>query len=88
MSRFDERKPMTADVCGKPTPGEPGAVKVACPVRKGGWENTVRLCVLSLPTYVNGRWKRERIGPDKQAAETVLRTRRVEIAIQRMRNGK
>jgi hypothetical protein len=49
MSRFDERKLMTADTCGKPIPGEPGAVKVACPVRKGGWGNTVRLCVLPLP---------------------------------------
>ena len=38
--------------------------------------------------YVNGRRKWERIGPNKQAAETVLRARRVEIAIQRMRNGK
>jgi hypothetical protein len=30
--------------------------------------------------YVNGRRKRERIGPDKRLAETVLRKRRVEIA--------
>jgi hypothetical protein len=30
-------------------PGEPGAVKVACPVRKGGWGNTVWLCALLLP---------------------------------------
>jgi integrase len=30
--------------------------------------------------YVNGRRKRERIGPDKRLAETVLRKRKVEIA--------
>jgi integrase len=30
--------------------------------------------------YVNGRRKRERIGPDKRLAETVLRKRQVEIA--------
>jgi hypothetical protein len=30
--------------------------------------------------YVDGRRKRERIGPDKRLAETVLRKRRVEIA--------
>lgn len=30
--------------------------------------------------YVNGRRKRERIGPDKRLADTVLRKRRVEIA--------
>jgi integrase len=40
----------------------------------------VRLCVLSLPTYVNGHRKRERIGPDKRLAETVLRKRKVEVA--------
>ncbi len=32
-----------------PLPGEPGAVKVACTVRKGEWGNTVRLCALRLP---------------------------------------
>ena len=42
-------EPMTADICGKPIPGEPGAVKVAYPVRRGGWGNTVRLCALPLP---------------------------------------
>jgi hypothetical protein len=43
-------QPMTADESGKsPIPGEPGAVKVACPVRKGGWGNTARLCALPLP---------------------------------------
>jgi hypothetical protein len=30
--------------------------------------------------YVNGHRKRERIGPDKRLAETVLRKRKVEIA--------
>jgi integrase len=30
--------------------------------------------------YINGRRKRERIGPDKRLAETVLRKRKVEIA--------
>jgi hypothetical protein len=30
--------------------------------------------------YVNGRRKRERIGPDKRLAETVHRKRKVEIA--------
>ena len=40
----------------------------------------MRLCVLSLPTYVHGRRKRERIGPDKRLAETVLKKRKVEIA--------
>jgi hypothetical protein len=30
--------------------------------------------------YVNGRRKRERIGPDKRLAKTVLRKRKVEIA--------
>jgi hypothetical protein len=30
--------------------------------------------------YVNGRRKRERIGPDKRLAETVLKKRKVEIA--------
>src|SRR5262245_28699185 len=30
--------------------------------------------------YVNGQRKRERIGPDKRLAETVLRKRKVEIA--------
>ena len=30
--------------------------------------------------YVNGRRKRERIGPDKRLAETVLRKRKVKIA--------
>ena len=30
--------------------------------------------------YVNGRRKRERIGPDKRLAETVLRKRKVAIA--------
>src|SRR5512132_190733 len=30
--------------------------------------------------YVNGRRKRERIGPDKRLAETVLKKRQVEIA--------
>ncbi len=30
--------------------------------------------------YVNGRRKRERIGPDKRLAETVLRKRKMEIA--------
>jgi hypothetical protein len=30
--------------------------------------------------YVNGQRKRERIGPDKKLAETVLRKRKVEIA--------
>ena len=30
--------------------------------------------------YVNGHRKRERIGPDKKLAETVLRKRKVEIA--------
>jgi hypothetical protein len=30
--------------------------------------------------YVHGRRKRERIGPDKRLAETVLKKRRVEIA--------
>src|SRR5262245_46845987 len=30
--------------------------------------------------YVQGRRKRERIGPDKRLAETVLRKRKVEIA--------
>jgi hypothetical protein len=38
------------------------------------------LCVLSLPTYVDGHRKRERIGPDKRLAETVLRKRKVEVA--------
>jgi hypothetical protein len=33
----------------KPIPGEPGAVKVARPVRRGEWGNTVRLCALLLP---------------------------------------
>ena len=35
--------------------GEPGAVKVACPVRRGGWGNTVRLCALPLP-YPERYW--------------------------------
>jgi hypothetical protein len=35
MSRFDERKPMTADTSGKPIPGEPDALKGARPVRGG-----------------------------------------------------
>jgi hypothetical protein len=30
--------------------------------------------------YVSGHRKRERIGPDKRLAETVLKKRRVEIA--------
>jgi hypothetical protein len=30
-------------------PGEPCAVKVACPVRRGGWGNTDWLCALPLP---------------------------------------
>ena len=30
--------------------------------------------------YVNGQRKRERIGPDKRLAETVLKKRKVEIA--------
>jgi hypothetical protein len=30
--------------------------------------------------YVNGRRKRERVGPDKKLAETVLQKRKVEIA--------
>ena len=29
---------------------------------------------------VNGRWKRERIGPDKRLGETVLKKRQVAIA--------
>ena len=33
-----------------------------------------------LDYYVNGHRKRERIGPDKRLAETVLRKRKVEIA--------
>jgi integrase len=40
----------------------------------------VRLCVLSLPTYVHGHRNRERIGPDKRLVETVHRKRKVEIA--------
>ena len=55
MSHFDER---TADdrAGGKsPIPGEPGAVKVACPVRRGVWGNTVRLCALRLPYLVNSK---------------------------------
>ena len=40
----------------------------------------MRLCVLSLPTYVSGHRKRERIGPDKRLAETVLKKRQVAIA--------
>jgi hypothetical protein len=39
----------------------------------------VRLCVLSLPTYVNGHHKRERVDTDKQLAETVLHKYKVEI---------
>jgi hypothetical protein len=34
---------------GEPILGEPDALKGACPVRKGGWRNTVRLCALLLP---------------------------------------
>jgi hypothetical protein len=41
---------------GKSIPGEPGAVKVACPVRRGGWGNTVRLCVLPLPYVRHEAW--------------------------------
>ena len=26
-------------------------MKVACPVRRGGWGNTARLCALPLPYY-------------------------------------
>src|SRR5512132_3856740 len=33
--------------------------------------------------YVNGQRKRERIGPDKRLAETVLKKRKVEIAEER-----
>lgn len=33
-----------------------------------------------IDNYVNGHRKRERIGPDKRLAETVLRKRKVEIA--------
>jgi hypothetical protein len=32
----------------------PCAVKAACTVTTGGWEDTVRLCVLSLPTADGG----------------------------------
>jgi hypothetical protein len=37
--------------------------------------------------YVSGRRKRERIGPDKRLAETVLRQRTVEIARRRGTSG-
>jgi hypothetical protein len=33
-----------------------------------------------IDSYVSGRRKRERIGPDKRLAETVLRKRKVGIA--------
>ena len=36
--------------------------------------------VYRIDYYVSGRRKRERIGPDKRLAETVLRKRKVEIA--------
>jgi hypothetical protein len=35
--------------------------------------------VYSIDYYVNGYRKRERIGPDKRLADTVLRKRKVEI---------
>ena len=35
---------------GNPFMGSPCAVKAARTVATGGWEDTVRLCVLSLPT--------------------------------------
>ena len=73
MSRDEDEK--------RPTRRSPCAVKVARTVATGGMgRRTVRLCVLSLPTYVNGQRKRERIGSDKRLAETVLRKRKVEIA--------
>ena len=41
---------MTKNI-GKPIPGKPDAVKVARPVWKGGWGNTVWLCALPLPYW-------------------------------------
>jgi hypothetical protein len=39
-----------------------------------------KLGVFWIDYYMHGRRKRERIGPDKRLAETVLRKRQVEIA--------
>jgi hypothetical protein len=35
--------------------------------------------IYSIDAYVNGHRRRERIGPDKRLAETVLKKRKVEI---------
>jgi hypothetical protein len=51
----DERKADDRGGGKSPIPGEPGAVKVARPVRRGVWGNTVRLCALRLPYLVNAR---------------------------------
>jgi hypothetical protein len=50
----------------RPTERSPCAMKVACTVATGGWENTVWLCVLSLPT--------------QQGRETAMIAQRLEIA--------
>ena len=46
----------------------------------GRWYTINLDTVYWIDYYVNGQRKRERIGPDKRLAETVLRKRRVEIA--------
>ena len=50
--------------------------------RKGGrrWGSSKRRGVYWIGYYVSGHRKRERIGPDKRLAETVLCKRKVEIA--------
>ena len=55
-SRPDERETNDRRRREVTIPGEPDAVKVARPVRKGGWGNTVWLCALPLPYSASGRW--------------------------------